>query len=115
MAKYLLEIGCEEIPARFIDGLCRDLEQHTTSLLNDNRIEFGAIKTLATYRRLTLIIDDIATQQRDDVLEIKGLLNVLQLLMMDHYYLPRLALQRRRALMLQTSHLQRFKGKTIAS
>lgn len=62
MPNYLLEMGCEEIPARFVPKLLLDLKNSLTKQLTDQRIGFDEIETLGTYRRLTLIIKNIADQ-----------------------------------------------------
>lgn len=73
MNKYLLfEIGVEELPSRFINSSLNQLETSTKKLLGENRISFGSLKTYATPRRLTLIIEDIADRQSDLEEELKG-------------------------------------------
>jgi glycyl-tRNA synthetase beta chain len=68
----LLEIGTEEIPARFVADMLIDLEKKAGVALDEERIKFGALKTLGTPRRLILYIEDIAPRQEDVTLEIKG-------------------------------------------
>lgn len=73
MNKYLLfEIGCEEIPARFMDSSLQQLKENSKKFLNENRINFEDIKTYGTPRRLTLIIKGLADNQDDLEEEIKG-------------------------------------------
>jgi glycyl-tRNA synthetase beta chain len=73
MNKYLLfEIGVEELPSRFINSSLNQLETSTKKLLGENRISFGSLKTYATPRRLTLIIEGIADRQSDLEEELKG-------------------------------------------
>lgn len=73
MNKYLLfEIGCEEIPARFMDSSLKQLKENSKKFLNENRINFDDIKTYGTPRRLTLIIEGLADNQDDLEEEIKG-------------------------------------------
>ena len=73
MNKYLLfEIGVEELPSRFINSSLEQLENSTKKFLEENRIKFKNLKTYATPRRLTLIIDDIADKQTDLEEELKG-------------------------------------------
>ncbi len=68
----LLEIGCEEIPARFMPGFLADLKQKAEEKLKAERIGFGQVITLGTYRRLTLYIENIASQQEYLSGEVKG-------------------------------------------
>ncbi|MEE8638592.1 MAG: glycine--tRNA ligase subunit beta, partial [Candidatus Margulisiibacteriota bacterium] len=72
MSNALLEIGCEEIPARFMPGFLEDLKQKAEEKLRRERIGFGKIQTLGTYRRLTLYVEDISPKQEDLCEEVKG-------------------------------------------
>lgn len=73
MNKYLLfEIGCEEIPARFMDSSLKQLKENSKKFLNENRIKFEDIKTYGTPRRLTLIIEGLSDNRDDLEEEIKG-------------------------------------------
>lgn len=68
----LLEIGCEEIPARFMPALLDDLKKKTEEKLKANKIEYSKIETLGTPRRLTLYIEGLFAKQPDTKDEIKG-------------------------------------------
>ena len=68
----LLEIGCEEIPARFMPGFLLDLKKKAEEKLTAERIAFGKVETFGTYRRLTLYIENIAERQTDLSFEAKG-------------------------------------------
>ena len=69
---FLLEIGCEEIPSRFIPGAMEQLNKETASLLAESRLEHGTIDTWATPRRLVLRINELEQKQPDLVEKIKG-------------------------------------------
>lgn len=70
--RYLLEIGVEELPARFINGALKQLKENCEKMLAEERIGFGQITTYATPRRLTMIIDDLS-QGQDTIEEmVKG-------------------------------------------
>ena len=69
---YLLEIGCEEIPSRFVPTLLSDLKSKVSQALIASRIGFSEIITLGTYRRLTLIINGLAQVQEDHNEEVVG-------------------------------------------
>jgi glycyl-tRNA synthetase beta chain len=61
MPDFLLEIGCEEIPARMIDGACEELARRVTNLLK--RETLGQIaKGLSTPRRLAVQAEVIERQ-----------------------------------------------------
>jgi len=68
----LLELGCEEIPARFMPGLLADLKAKAEEKLRRERISFGKVETIGTGRRLVLSIENIAARQEDLSEEIKG-------------------------------------------
>src|SRR3989339_491875 len=68
----LLEIGCEEIPARFMPGFLADLKAKAEDKLKRERLSFGQITTLGTNRRLALFVENLATAQTDLSEEAKG-------------------------------------------
>lgn len=70
--KFLWEIGCEELPPSFIPSAIRQLEEGMRNLLQEKDIPFSNLRVYGTPRRLVIIIDDIADQQKERVLEIKG-------------------------------------------
>ncbi|WP_409341318.1 glycine--tRNA ligase subunit beta [Paenibacillus sp. MBLB4367] len=73
MPKHLLlEIGLEEVPARFIRAAVKQLEDKTVKWLGDARISFGSTAVFATPRRLTVLIADVAEKQQDVNEEVKG-------------------------------------------
>ncbi len=72
MLNALLEIGCEEIPARFMPGFLKDLKEKAEEKLRRERLSFSKIQTLGTYRRLTLYIENLVPKQEDLSEEIKG-------------------------------------------
>src|SRR3990172_1038830 len=72
MSDFLLEIGTEEIPARFLPSAMDSLKNLTESLLKQQLISFKAIKTYATPRRLAIIVKGIATRQEDSVQKVMG-------------------------------------------
>lgn len=68
----LLEIGTEEIPARFMPGILSQLESLSKSKLSDLRVGFSEIQAVGTPRRLALIVRDLAEFQNDMESENKG-------------------------------------------
>lgn len=68
----LLEIGCEEIPARFMPGFLSDLKLKAEEKLRVERLGYSSVQTLGTYRRLTLIIEGLPAKQDDLAEEMKG-------------------------------------------
>lgn len=56
-ATLLMEIGTEEIPARFLPGALVSLKSISESVFKDNRLPYAEIKTYATPRRLILVAE----------------------------------------------------------
>ncbi len=69
---YLLEIGTEEIPSRFVDTLLAGLNKQFEMRLTQARLSFDAILTYGSYRRLAIVIQNIAATQTASTLTIKG-------------------------------------------
>lgn len=72
MSKYLLEIGVEELPYKFITSVKTQLEDSFKKFLESNKVEFSNIEVLTTPRRLTVIIDGLADSQPDSTKIFKG-------------------------------------------
>jgi glycyl-tRNA synthetase beta chain len=72
VVNYLLEIGTEELPYKFIPTAMEQLEESLLKALNDNRISYKDIKTYGTPRRLSVIINDITESQPDLEKTVKG-------------------------------------------
>lgn len=68
----LLEIGLEEMPARFVSPAARQLQDKVVSWLEEQRINFSEVQSYATPRRLALLIREMAEMQQDQVEEAKG-------------------------------------------
>ena len=73
MPDFLLEIGCEEIPARMIDAASRELQERLSALLQRERLEpAGAISHLDTPRRLAVLASGIPASQPDITEQVNG-------------------------------------------
>lgn len=72
MSKYLLEIGTEELPYRFIPQAIEQLQTGFTKFFESNKIGFVKIEVLATPRRLAVIVDGLAEKQPDEEKIVKG-------------------------------------------
>ena len=68
----LLEIGTEEIPAHAMPQILNQLKDLAEKNLTESRINFGAVQTLGTPRRLTLLVKDVAEKQADVEEEKRG-------------------------------------------
>ena len=72
LSSLLLEIGTEDIPARFLPSAIRQLKENTETIFKDNHIRFSEVKTLGSPRRLTVIANGMPPMQEDRVKEIFG-------------------------------------------
>jgi glycyl-tRNA synthetase beta chain len=68
MADLLLELGCEEIPARMIDAASEELRERVGALLCRERLAAGEVTHFDTPRRLAVLASGIPAAQ-DDVTE----------------------------------------------
>ncbi|MCL1873574.1 MAG: glycine--tRNA ligase subunit beta [Clostridiales bacterium] len=69
---FLLEIGTEEIPARFLSPLLEQFEKLACQSLAEQKLVHGPLQVLATPRRLVLLINGLAALQPDSEQEQKG-------------------------------------------
>lgn len=72
MSKYLLEIGTEELPYKFIPQAIAQLKTGFENFFQTNKIGFESVKVLATPRRLAVIVDGLAEKQPDEEKIVKG-------------------------------------------
>jgi glycyl-tRNA synthetase beta chain len=72
MPDFLLEIGCEEIPARMIDTASQELRERVSALLNRERLAPGAVSCFDTPRRLAVMAAGIAATQPDVTEQVTG-------------------------------------------
>ncbi len=72
MSKYLLEIGVEELPYKFIPMAISQLKTEFKNFLENNKVEYKNINVMATPRRLAVIIDGLQPSQADVEKIIKG-------------------------------------------
>lgn len=72
MSKYLLEIGVEELPYKFIASACEQLEDGFKKLFEAQSLQYTSIETYSTPRRLTVIVDGLIDKQPDITKSIKG-------------------------------------------
>jgi len=73
MADFILEIGCEEIPARMIAGAMGELRERVGALLQRERLApEGEIRWLDTPRRLAVMAAGIPAAQPDVTEQVTG-------------------------------------------
>lgn len=69
---FLLEIGLEELPARFVTSSMEQLKQAVSTWLKEQRLDFAGIEAYSTPRRLAIVIKDLAAGQEDLETESRG-------------------------------------------
>jgi glycyl-tRNA synthetase beta chain len=72
MNKYLLEIGTEELPYKFVPDAEKQLKSGFERFAKENELTFSNIKTFATPRRLTVLIEGLPDKKEDTVKMVKG-------------------------------------------
>ncbi len=68
----LLEIGTEEMPARFLLPALEQLRDLTEKLLDELRLTHGTVCTMGTPRRMAVFVSEVAEQQTPLVREVRG-------------------------------------------
>ncbi|MBH5318121.1 glycine--tRNA ligase subunit beta [Paenibacillus sp. GSMTC-2017] len=68
----LLEIGLEEVPARFVRAAMNQLKDKIEKWLTESRITFSSVEAFATPRRLAVLVNGVAEKQADSNEEAKG-------------------------------------------
>src|SRR5580658_8596191 len=72
MPDFLLEIGCEEIPARMIDAASKELRERVGALLSRERLAVGEITSFDTPRRLAILAPGVPASQPDATEQVTG-------------------------------------------
>ena len=65
MPDFLLEIGCEEIPARMIVDAEQELVMRVTRVLGNERLKYGSVIPFSTPRRIALQVAEVTAAQAD--------------------------------------------------
>jgi len=69
---FLLEIGTEEIPAKFSPGAMAQLEEQARKRFAELRLPYTNLIIYATPRRLALLVTGLEEKQEDLSMEVKG-------------------------------------------
>lgn len=72
MPQFVLEIGFEEMPARFVPLLMQELAEVLSKGLAEARLDCQELSTLATPRRLAVQVTGLAESQRREEQEVLG-------------------------------------------
>jgi len=68
----LIEVGLEEIPARFLNDIIEDFKNNFKNFLDKENILYKNIEHYATPRRLVIFVTDISPYQQNRVVKTKG-------------------------------------------
>ncbi|MBS1718785.1 MAG: glycine--tRNA ligase subunit beta [Armatimonadetes bacterium] len=74
MLELLLEVGCEELPATFVERAFKDLEEAVLTRLEAAKLLTPGYtsRSLGTPRRLIVSVNDIIERQEDEEKEVRG-------------------------------------------
>ncbi|MBP7211582.1 glycine--tRNA ligase subunit beta [bacterium] len=72
MSTYLLEVGTEELPYKFIPQAIEQVKTSFSNFFKSNGIKFESLDVYATPRRLALIVKGLADKQPDVEKVVKG-------------------------------------------
>lgn len=70
--EFLLEIGVEELPARYIEDAKSQLKENVERALAKERIDYESMKLFSTPRRLTIIISGLSETGKSMENMVKG-------------------------------------------
>ncbi|MEW6585235.1 MAG: glycine--tRNA ligase subunit beta [Nitrospirota bacterium] len=71
-SSLLLEIGTEDLPARFVPPAIKQIKENIGVFLTENHIRFSDIRSYGTPRRLAVIVDGVPPMQEDRTREVFG-------------------------------------------
>lgn len=69
---FLLEIGVEEMPARFLDPALAELKELAIAALKENRLGYKNLATCGSPRRISLLVEGMSVSQEPLEMEVKG-------------------------------------------
>ena len=72
MSKYLLEIGTEELPAKFSHSVLEQFKSLIEFELDKKLIKFEHIVVTSTPRRIVLLLEGLVDYAEDKIIERKG-------------------------------------------
>lgn len=72
MIELVFEIGCEELPAHFVEPALAQLDEAFREECDERRLEVKATRTVGTPRRLALLVEEMAEAQESETRTEKG-------------------------------------------
>ena len=65
MIELVFEIGCEDLPARFVEPALDQMEDAFRAKCEEQRLEARSVRTVGTPRRLALLVGELAESQEE--------------------------------------------------
>jgi len=72
MIDFILEIGTEEMPARFVGPALEQLKELALNQFREKRINFDQVKAVGTPRRMAVYVTGLSENQQSLLKEVKG-------------------------------------------
>ncbi|MDD4335541.1 MAG: glycine--tRNA ligase subunit beta [Desulfotomaculaceae bacterium] len=69
---FLLEIGVEEMPARFLEPALAELKELAATVLRESRLSYKSLTACGSPRRIALLAEGMAVSQTPLEIEVKG-------------------------------------------
>lgn len=70
--KLLIEVGIEEIPARFLNEIGESFKKNFKDFLDSEAIEYKNLEVFYTPRRLVIFVNEISDKQKERIFKIRG-------------------------------------------
>ncbi len=68
----LIEIGCEDLPARYVQALAAAFAEGLAAGLAQRGVSHGEVRRYATPRRIAALIESVASEQPEQLIERRG-------------------------------------------
>lgn len=68
----LIEIGLEEVPARFVQGGLQQFKEKIEQWMQEHRLTYEQVKEYATPRRMAILVKGLSERQPDITEEVRG-------------------------------------------
>ena len=65
MSELIVELGCEDLPSRFVDPALAAIRSAFEEAARDHRVSIGEVRMVGTPRRLTMLVRDVSHAQTD--------------------------------------------------
>lgn len=69
---FLLEIGCEQLPAHYIENASSLLKDRISKLLSDNQLHYSSLSIYSTPQRLAILVNELEGGTKEETLDRRG-------------------------------------------